>query len=191
MSDRNDGKGFSLAKGPVAIVGLVLLAYGVTGLLFGAHNFGANFPNGSVDGKTWLGLEGNGWTNVLIVAAGLLLLFGSPLHWGAKTLALVAGTVLLAVAVIAFVDGHDAVGLFAANRKMEVALAIAGAVLLVLALLPRVGGRRDRDRAPAGRRVEHRVVERHVVPESELDREPVPVARRSGGAVARDPEARS
>ncbi len=38
---RTTSTGTSLAKGPAGIVGLILLAYGVTALIFGDHSFAA------------------------------------------------------------------------------------------------------------------------------------------------------
>ena len=67
-------------------------------------------------------------------------MFGSPLHWGAKGLSLIVGLVLAAAAVISLVDGDDVLGIFAANGRTTLVWAIAAAVLIVLALLPRVGG---------------------------------------------------
>jgi hypothetical protein len=141
-------KGTSLAKGPVGIVGMILLAYGVTALIFGGRIFTTHAIDGTVNGETWLGLEVNGWSDLLFIGSGALLLFGAPLHWGAKTLSLVVGIVLAAAAVISFIDGDDVLGIFAANGTTTLVWAIAAAVLIVLALLPRVGGakRSDEDR---------------------------------------------
>jgi hypothetical protein len=174
-------KGTSLAKGPASIVGMILLAYGVTGLIFGGNSFDSNPLDGTVNGDTWLGIEGNGWSNLLAIGAGGILMFGAQLHWSAKTTALIVGLVFAACAVIALIDGSDVLGIFAANNATKLAWAITAAVLIVIALLPRVGRRRepataadddidrrredrfDRDRevAPRGgavseRRVEHR-----------------------------------
>jgi hypothetical protein len=137
--------GVSLAKGPAGIIGLALLAYGVTGLLFGGNGFTGDPVSGTVNGSTWLGIEGNGWTNVLFAGSGALLLFGAPLHWGAKTLALVVGLVLGAASVISLVDGQDVFGIFAANGLTKLVWGVAAAVLLVVALLPRVGKDKHRD----------------------------------------------
>ena len=136
-TDRSDG--VSLAKGPAGIVGLALLAYGITGLIFGGNGFTSDPVSGTVNGSTWLGVEGNGWTNLLFAGSGALLLFGAPMHWGAKTLALVVGLVLGAASVIALVDGQDVFGIFAANGLTTLVWGVAAAVLLVVALLPRVG----------------------------------------------------
>ncbi len=151
MKDKSHGrrKGVSLAKGPIALIGLALLAYGLLALLFGGNSFTASPVDGTVNGETFLGLEGNGWTNVLIAGAGALLLFGSPMHWGAKTMAIIVGLVLGAASVISMVDGSDVFGIFATNGPMQLALGIAAAALLLLSLLPRVGKKdkhRDRDR---------------------------------------------
>jgi hypothetical protein len=144
---RNDGKGTSLAKGPVAIVAIILIAFAVIALASGATQFKAKPIEGPVMGKTVLGLELNGWSMLLTGAAGLLLLFGSPMHRAAKSLSLIVGLVLGAASVISLYDKqHDVFGIFAANGRTSLGWGVAAAVLLVLALLPRIGkGRRDDD----------------------------------------------
>lgn len=144
-------RGTSLAKGPITIAGMILMAYGITGLIFGGHFFTANPINGTVNGPTWLGLEGNGWTNILWLVAGALLLVAAPLHWGAKTMSLLVGIGLAAACVIAVIDGSDVFGVFAANNWTKLAFGVAAVVLWILALLPRVGGR---DRTAAERDAE-------------------------------------
>lgn len=139
MTTRHDTKGISLAKGPIALIGLALLAYGITALLFGGHSFAQHAPNGVVDGKTWLGLEVNGWSALVFVAAGLLLLLGAPTHWAAKSMSLIVGVALAALSLIALAHGHGALGIFAANGLTELVWGAAGGLLIVLSLLPRVG----------------------------------------------------
>jgi len=179
MATTHRTKGVSLAKGPVGLLGLVLLAYGITALLFGGHGFAQHAPNGAVDGKTWLGLEVNGWSGLLFIAAGLVLLLSARLHVTAKGVSLIVGLALGAIAVIAAVKGHGALGLFAANPLTELVWG-AGAVLLVgLSLLPRVGARtRQRYDEPEQRyagRDERLGVTRRVDPEpSMVERQPVP-----------------
>ena len=153
---KNTMKGVSLAKGPVAIVGLVLLVFGASALLMGGHSFSAHPLAGTVNGKTWLGLEVNAWSSLLFVGAGALLLFGSPLHWGAKSLSLIVGLVLLAAALIALYDKQDVFGIFAANGLTKLVWAGAGALLIALSLLPRVGARTTDDRSVRRDRVGHR-----------------------------------
>ena len=136
-------KGVSLAKGPVGIIGAVLLAGGILGLLMGSTDFTTNAPNGDVTGGTFLGIEGNGWTWLLFAGAGLILLMSAPMHWGAKTMAMIVGLVMAAAAVIAIVDGSDVFGVFAANDWTKLAFGAAAVALLVVAMLPRVGRRRE------------------------------------------------
>jgi hypothetical protein len=149
-------KGVSLAKGPVGIIGAVLLAGGILGLLMGSTDFTTSAPNGDVNGGTFLGIEGNGWTWVLFAGAGAILLISATMHWSAKAMAMIAGLVMGAAAVIAIVDGTDVFGVFAANRATMLVMGVAAVALLVVAMLPRVGGRReevvvDRDTTRNGR----------------------------------------
>ena len=184
MAD-NKNKGVSLAKGPVALLGIAMLAWGILSLIFGGNGFSArNVPDGPIPGAEFLGVEGNGWTNLLWVAAGALLLFGSPLHWGAKTMALIVGLVLGALSVISLVtqwDGRNwgAFGVFAADNWTTLLWGAAAAYLLISALLPRVGKKdehddRDDDRHRTRPVERDRVVERESVV---TDRRPVEPAR--------------
>jgi hypothetical protein len=174
MARSKQNKGVSLAKGPVGLIGIALLAYGVTALIFGGHSFSAHALSGTVEGKTWLGLEVNAWSSLLFIGAGALLLFGAPLHWGAKTMSLVVGLALGAASVIALVDGDDVFGIFAANGLTKLVWGIAAAGLIVLALLPRVGGGKPREGdAEAGAR-------RRAAPRD-----------RESGSVAASPAARA
>jgi hypothetical protein len=146
--------GVSLAKGPVAIIGLLLLVFGVLAFILGGHSFKADPVSGTVNGEKFLGLEVNAWSSLLFIAAGLLLLFGSPLHWAAKSMSLIVGLALGAASVIALYDEQDVFGIFAANGLTKLVWGAAGALLIVLSLLPRVGGKkrhadaRERDTAP-------------------------------------------
>ena len=177
MARTQQKRGVSLAKGPVLIVGLALLVYGVLALIFGGHGFEMDPVSGTESGQKFLGLEGNGWTNLLFIAAGALLVFGSPLHWGAKSLSLIVGLALGAASVIALVDGDDVFGIFAANGLTKLVWGIAAVVLLILALLPRVGGKKTKDedigaeQARSSRRVqrEPRTVERETRFERDVD----------------------
>ncbi|WP_205697283.1 DUF4383 domain-containing protein [Conexibacter sp. SYSU D00693] len=147
-TDTSDARtGVSLAKGPALLVGSVLLAYGLTGLLTNSTfpDFSAAFPDGTAQGESWLGPEVNGWTNWLCIAAGGLLLFGAAQHLLAKTMSLVVGLALAAATVIAVIDGEDVLGLAAANGWTKLGLGIAAAVLLVNVLMPRTKGKRDHE----------------------------------------------
>ena len=138
-------KGVSLAKGPVGILGILGILYGLSALLLKSHGFALHVPHGAVHGKKWIGLEVNGWSDLLFIAAGLALLLAAPLHWGAKSMSLLVGWVMIAAAVIAYVRKDGVFGIFAANHLTELVWAAAGVLLLVLALLPRVGGRSGQD----------------------------------------------
>ncbi|MBA2765754.1 MAG: hypothetical protein H0U33_02120 [Solirubrobacterales bacterium] len=137
--------GSSLAKGPVAIVGLLLLAYGVLALIFGDANFDASPLDGDVQGEPFLGILGNGWTNLLFAGAGALLLLAAPLHLAAKGVSLFVGLVLGAASSIALWYGDDVAGIFAADGPTTLAWGAPAAILLVLALLPRTRGRRRKE----------------------------------------------
>jgi hypothetical protein len=149
-------KGVSLAKGPVGIIGAVLLAGGILGLLMGSTDFTTAAPDGDVDGGTFLGIEGNGWTWVLFAGAGVLLLISATMHWSAKVIAMIVGLAMGAGAVVAIVDGTDVLGVFAANRATMLVMGAAAVALLIVAMLPRVGPKRekvvdDRDATRNGR----------------------------------------
>ena len=184
-------KGVSLVKGPVGLIGLVLLAYGVTALIFGGHGFAHHVPSGAVYGKTWLGLQVNGWSGLLFIAAGLLLLLGAPLHFTAKGISLIVGIALGAIAVIAVVNGHGALGLFAANHLTEIVWGAGAVLLLCLSLLPRVGARtKQRYDGPQQRYDEpdQQTANRRADPEpGTLDRQPQAVRREPVSTVDRDP----
>jgi hypothetical protein len=113
-------------------------------------------PDGTVNGSTFLGIEGNGWTWALFAAAGLLLLLGSPIHWGAKSMAFIVGVAMVVGALIALSDGTDILGIFATNNWTKLVMGVGGVALILLSMAPRVGRRRGTaptaTREPAGRR---------------------------------------
>src|SRR3954449_9122988 len=134
--------GVSLAKGPVAIIGIASLALGVLGFIFASRDFGFDAPSGTVQGTTFIGIEGNGWTWVAFAAAGLLLLLGSPIHWGAKSMAFMVGVAYGVGALFALSDGTDILGIFATNNWTKLVLGVGGIALVLLSMMPRVGRRR-------------------------------------------------
>ena len=195
MASRQKTKGTSLAKGPVGLIGLALLAYGITALIFGGHSFAHHVPNGAVHGKTWLGLEVNGWSGLLFIAAGLLLLLAAPLHWSAKGMSLIVGLALATATLIALIDGHGALGIFAANHLTELVWGAAAVLLVVLSHLPRVGGKNqaradDSSRLRATPRVEPepRSAEREHADRKVRAAQPL-LGRESTTRVERDPRA--
>src|SRR4051794_35370263 len=144
--------GVSLAKGPVGLVGLASLALGVLGFIFASRSFTFDAPSGTVNGSTFIGIEGNGWTWALFAAAGLLLLLGSPIHWGAKSMAFIVGVAFVVGALIALSDGSDILGIFATNNWTKLVMGAGGIALIVLSMMPRVGRRRGTAPATTSRR---------------------------------------
>jgi hypothetical protein len=162
-------RGVSLAKGPVAIIGIAALALGILGFIFADRSFSFDFPSGTVEGDTFFGIEGNGWTWIMFAAAGLLLLLGSPIHWGAKSMAFIVGVTLGVGALIALSDGNDVLGIIATNNWTKLIMGAAGAALVLLSMAPRVGRRRGG--APASTRRDRELeAERRF----DRDREPAP-----------------
>ena len=195
MANRQRTKGTSLAKGPVGLVGLALLAYGITALIFGGHNFAQHAPTGAVHGNSWLGPEVNGWSGLLFIVGGLLLLLAAPLHWGAKGMSLIVGLALGAAALIALANGHGTLGIFAANHLTELVWGAAAALLIVLSLLPRVGAKARPRTSDVGRPGARRQVEPQPRAAETANAEPTPrpsqppAARESAVPLEREPVA--
>ena len=78
---------------------------------------------------------------MLFAAAGLLLLLGSPIHWGAKSMAFIVGVALVVGALISLSDGNDILGIFATNNWTKLVMGAGGAALILLSMMPRVGRR--------------------------------------------------
>lgn len=176
--------GVSLAKGPVAMIGIASLVFGVLGFIFASQSFTMDVPDGTVNGSTFLGVEGNGWTWLAFAAAGLLLLLGSPIHWGAKSMAFIVGVVMIVGALIALSDGTDILGIIATNNWTKLIMGAMGAALILLAMMPRVGKRRGG--APMATRHERDEIEGERRFDRDRDHEPVPNGRQTttrGGAL--------
>ena len=163
--------GISLAKGPVAVLGFASLALGVLGFIFASRSFSFDAPSGTVSGTTFLGIEGNGWTWLAFAAAGLLLLLGSPIHWGAKSMAFIVGVVSVVGALISLSDGDDILGVVATNNWTTLIMGAGGAALIVLSMMPRVGRRRGG--APVATRRDREVEDPATEPAPRFEREPV------------------
>jgi hypothetical protein len=118
----------------------------VLALIFGGHGFTLRIPHGAVGGGHYLHLLTNGWTDLLFVAAGLLLVVAARAHLAAKLAALLVALVLGAAAVIAVIRGDGVFGIFAANGYTEV---VWGAAAILLVLLSRMGRLRRGKRTPS------------------------------------------
>ncbi len=177
--------GVSLAKGPVALVGIASLALGVLGFIFASRSFDFDAPSGTATGTTFIGIAGNGWTWVAFAAAGLLLLLGSTIHWGAKSMAFIVGVVFVVGALIALSDGDDILGVIAMNDWTTLVMGAAGAGLIVLSMMPRVGRRRGG--APMATRRERELEEpRNGRFNRDRDRDRDPVAERDAVTTRHD-----
>ena len=128
----------------VAVIGLLLFAYGVTGLVFSDVEFGGDPLDGTVNGETWLGAEGNGWTFLSFMLGGVVLFAASATRIAAKTAAVVIGLLCGAASVIALVDGDDVFGSLAANGPTTLIWGVAALLLLAIGLAP-TGRGRERD----------------------------------------------
>ena len=178
--------GVSLAKGPVAVLGFASLALGVLGFIFASRSFSFDAPSGTVSGTTFLGIEGNGWTWLAFAAAGLLLLLGSPIHWGAKSMAFIVGVVSVVGALISLSDGDDILGVVATNNWTTLIMGAGGAALIVLSMMPRVGRRRGG--APVATRHERdRELERDHELERDRDRDLAEPTRETEPRFEREP----
>jgi hypothetical protein len=171
-------RGVSLAKGPVALIGVASLALGVLGLIFASTDFATQAPHGTVNGGTFIGIEGNGWTWAGFAVAGLLLLLGAPIHWGAKSMAFMVGIAYGVGALIALSDGTDILGIFATNNLTKLVLGAAGVALVLLSTAPRVKPRR-RVSTQGDAVVQRRRFRRNRV----VEREPVPAGSGHNGAL--------
>jgi hypothetical protein len=137
MRQAPERRGASLESIITMGIGVLLLAYGLIALLLGGSSFGGEPVDGTVSGERWLGIEGNGWTNILFMAVGVMLVAGSPRRTAAKAMALVGGLILGAASVIAMVDGDDVFGIFAANGGTMAAWGFAALALVAIAIAPR------------------------------------------------------
>ena len=129
----------SLATGPIALVGLAGIVFGVLALIFGGNSFTLRVPHGAVGGSHYLHLLTNGWTDLLFIAAGLLLVLSARAHLAARLAALLVALVLGAAAVIAVIRGDGVFGIFAANHRTEIVWGAASIVLAILSRMGRVG----------------------------------------------------
>jgi hypothetical protein len=181
-------RGVSLAKGPVLLLGIASLALGVLGFIFANQSFTFDAPSGTVNGSNFIGIEGNGWTWALFAVAGLLLMLGSPIHWGAKSMAFMVGIAMVVGCLIAVSDGTDILGIFATNFWTKVVMGAGGAALIILSMMPRVGRRaggapmatrRERVVDDGDTVVEHRRFGRDRV----IEREPVATTTNPNGTL--------
>ena len=120
--DRNPAQWFCL------VVGAVLVLAGLFGFLADSA-FDTQSGSDSLNGDTLLGLEVNGWHNIVHLASGLFLLAMARRRDSARTAALAFAGIYAVVTVIGMIDGHDVLGLLpvnAADNVLHLVLALAG-----------------------------------------------------------------
>lgn len=107
--DRNRGR--TAAQWFCYIVGPVLILAGLLG--FTAD--GSFEAGNGVDGDTLLGLEVNGWHNLVHAASGLFLLVMASKRASARLASIAFGLIYAVVTVIGLVDGSDILGILPVN----------------------------------------------------------------------------
>lgn len=138
-----EGVARTLAHTFCFVAGAALVAAGVLGFIFGGDSFSTG---GTVVGEEFIGLEVNGWHNVVHIATGALLLLASASAVAAATGALVFGIAYAGVAAWGFIDEPiaNAVAINDADNWLHVGLAAAGIVVGVSAGALGLSARRDR-----------------------------------------------
>ena len=137
-----DKRDRTLAQWFCLIVGAVLVLAGLFGFLADSAFDTANGSD-SLNGDTLLGLEVNGWHNLVHLGSGAFLLAMAGRHATARTAALAFGGIYAVVTVIGLVDGHDILGLLPVNAADNVLHAVLTVAALAAALSSR---ERDDDR---------------------------------------------
>jgi hypothetical protein len=126
-------RGPSPAQAFCGLVGAVLILAGLLGF-FGDSSFGGPDERGS-----FLGLDVNGWHNLVHIATGLLLLAGLPSAGAARAICAIFGGTYAIVAILGWTDGSDVLGLIpidSADNVLHSALAVL-ALLAAAAPVPR------------------------------------------------------
>ena len=139
----HDGRGWTPAQWFCLVAGSVLVLAGLLGFTAdGTFDSGEN-----LDGDTFLGLEVNGWHNIVHILSGLLLLAGTRAGAAAKPIALLFGATYLIVSIIGLIDGSDFLGLFpinGADNVLHILLTIAAFLSAFLTRDDASGRRIDR-----------------------------------------------
>jgi hypothetical protein len=137
-------KGGLARKGTRRDSGAGLLAYGVTGLIFGGQSFSSNPMNGTINGEKWLGLEVNGWSNLLFIAAGALCSSVHRCIGARRPCRSSSGSRLGAASVIALVDGRRRVRHLRRQRAHQARVGCGRGAAAGSGPAP-AGGRRKKD----------------------------------------------
>ncbi|MCW2968267.1 MAG: hypothetical protein JWM71_2039 [Solirubrobacteraceae bacterium] len=113
------------------VLGVVLVVAGLIGLAVDT-----SWHTGSgLQGKHLLGLEVNGWHNLIHVASGLLLLAGVGSRSAARAVCRLFGVAYIVVTIAGIAGGNDAFGLIPINPGDDVLHAVLALVALWAAAL--------------------------------------------------------
>src|SRR3954452_15956845 len=132
------------------VAGATLAVAGLLGFIADS-----SFDTGSaIQGDKFLGLEVNGWHNLVHLASGVLLLAAANTRPTAKTVAIAFGAVYTLVALWGLVDGDEVFNLFPINGPDNVLhLILAAAAFLAAYVSPTTKGQqRDRRREKVARK---------------------------------------
>ncbi len=126
-----EGAARSTAQIVSGIIGLVLVAAGILGFIYGESSFavGENLQSGE-----FLGFAVNGWHNVIHIATGAFLLLMMPTLTSAVTGLLVFGLVYAAVTIWGFIEQTDVAGLFPVDTADNILHLVLAAVALIVAI---------------------------------------------------------
>ena len=122
------------------IGGVVALAFGALGFMvnstFDNASFGFDFDDEVLNGDLFLAVEVNGWTNVVNIAAGVLLLLAFPARAAARAMAVGVGLMYAVIAILGFIDGNEVFDFMVTNTVGNVVYALFAAIALIAGLLP-------------------------------------------------------
>jgi hypothetical protein len=122
--------------------GIVLLGAGAFGFLvnssFDQAEFAPfDFEGDEVNGDLLLGLEVNGWHNIVHAASGVVLLLGAATRTAARAVALGFGIVYAAVAALGFIDQRNLLDAIPVNTPDNILHAVIAVLGIVAALATR------------------------------------------------------
>lgn len=127
----------SPAQVVAGVLGAVLVVAGLLGLAVDSSwDTGASLDRGAL-----LGLDVNGWHDVVHVASGLLLLAGLGSNSRARTVCRLFGLTYVVVTIVGIADGRDVLGWIPINAPDDVLHALLAVVALWAAA--RAKDRRD------------------------------------------------